>query len=507
MFGFAVWDERHQRLTLARDRLGKKPLYHMVDGGCLYFASTLRALRQTASTRWSTDLFAMDSYLTLGYIPAPRTVYDGVSKLEAGTVVTVDANGPTTARYWDLAPGDAPPEGTFDDAVDRLDELLGTAVALRLRSDVPLGVFLSGGVDSSLVAAVAARRSSTPVATFSIGFDVAGFDESPYAAEVARRLGTEHHEFRARPDLLRTLPQMVRHFGEPFADSSALPTWMLAQETRRHVTVALGGDGGDETFAGYDWYRTAARLSRITRAIPERAVALASQTCDGLLRSAFSSSRRAGRLRRGMAMLSVPDGAPRFASLRSFLGPSEVEQLYAGTLRESRRSRPGPTALLTRLYRGCAGSDLRRMRYVDIGTYLADCLMPKVDVATMAHGLEARAPLLDQELVRFALSLPDAWLVDHDGGKRILRAVLARYLPASLFDRPKQGFSVPLGSWFTGSIRHLASGLSASGRLIETGWFRPAGIQALVREQVSGLRDHSQRLFSLLVLDEWLKHE
>lgn len=506
MFGFAIWDDRLERLTLARDRVGKKPVYYTTEDGCVYFSSTLSALRQTSRTRWHIDLSAMDSYMTLGYIPAPQTIYAEVSKLEAGTVVTFDRGRTVTHRYWDFAAESALPAETFVDAVDRLDEMLHTAVRLRLRSDVPLGVFLSGGVDSSLVTAVAARQSATPIATFSIGFDIAAFDESEYAAQVARRLGTEHHVFRAQPDLLHTLPDMVRHFGEPFADASALPTWMLARETRKHVTVALGGDGGDEAFAGYDWYRSAARLGRITDAVPERALTFARRSFDVMLRNAFPTSRRLGRIRRGIAMLDVRDVAPRFAALRSFVGPSEVELLYAGPLLQARCSEGSPAGtLLTTRYRRAGGSDLRRMRCVDVATYLADCLMPKVDVATMAHGLEARAPLLDHEVLRFALSLPDEWLVDRSGGKKILRAVLSRYLPLPMFERPKHGFSVPLKRWFSTSLRSAVSGLATSERLMETGLFKLSGIQSLVQEHVTERRDHSQRLFGLLVLDEWLK--
>jgi asparagine synthase (glutamine-hydrolysing) len=507
MFAFGVWDDAAGRLVLARDRVGKKPLYYTVEEECLYFASSLRALRDTSPRQWTIDPSAVDAFMTLSYIPAPRTIYTGVAKLEAGTMLTIDATGTSTRRYWDPADDGDPVPESFADAVDRLDELLNTAVTLRLRSDVPLGVFLSGGIDSSLVAAVAARQSTIPVTTFSLGFDVAEFDESEYAARVARHLGTDHRPLRAHPDLLHTLPAMVRHFGEPFGDSSALATWMLAEETRKHVTVALAGDGGDECFAGYGWYRTAARLRRLTRAIPEAVFATTGRTLDGLLGDAFAGSRTVGRMRRGMAMLGVKDGPERAVMLRTYIGPAEAQALYAGALRDARRSALGDAGTrLAALYERCAGSDLRRVRAMDVASYLADCLMPKVDVATMAHGLEARAPLLDQEILRFALSLPDAWLLDRNGGKKILRAVLARYLPLSLFDRPKQGFSVPLKTWFMSGTRDLMSALPASERLLATGWFKPQGIQGLVDEHLSGLRDHSQRLFDLLVLDEWLEH-
>jgi asparagine synthase (glutamine-hydrolysing) len=505
MFAFAMWDDDAHRLVLARDRIGKKPLYYVVDDGCLYFASSLSTLRATAPHKHPIDVGAVDRYMSLGYVPAPHTIYAGVQKMEAGTILVFEHGEVRTERYWRLADAGAPFEGTYDEAVDRLDALVNESVALRLRSDVPLGVFLSGGIDSSLVAAVAARQSPGRIETFSIGMDVAAFDESVYAGQVAEKLGTEHHLFRAHPDLLATLPSMVWHYGEPFADSSALPTWMLSQHTRPHVTVTLGGDGGDESFAGYNWYRTAAQLRRMSAVVPEPAFALAGATLGGLLRAGVPLPRAAARMRRGLGMLGTPHGAERFAALRTFMGRSDARGLYAGALAEHRASRGDQAvAQLEALYRAAAGSDLRRMRVVDFATYLADCLMVKVDVASMAHSLEVRAPLLDQEIVRFALSLPDAWVLDASGGKRILRDVLYRYLPRTLFDRPKQGFSIPLKRWFAAEARETVAALARKSRLLDTGWFRADGIAALVDEHARGDRDHSDRLYGLLFLEHWL---
>jgi asparagine synthase (glutamine-hydrolysing) len=507
MFAFALWDDQRERLVLARDRIGKKPLYYAESNGVLYFASALRAVHE-ASGRRPIDVSAIDSYLTLGYVPAPRTAFEGIRKLPAATVAVYEGGVQSTRRYWDVARDDAPFDGSEDDALDRIDEIIGTAVDIRLRSDVPLGVFLSGGIDSSLVTAVAVRKSALPVRTFSIAFDDPGFDESAYAAAVARHLGTQHECFHVRPDVMTLLPEYVRHYGEPFADSSAFPTWVLAEHTRRHVTVALGGDGGDECFAGYDWYRTAARLSRIGRLVPSAAASVGSRALARIAAGGGTSTRRARQLGRGLAVISHGEAAERFAALRTFVSEREAEGLYAGPLAEHRRAAgPSDAARLAALYRECDGTDLRRMRYVDIRTYLADCLMPKVDVATMAHGLEARAPLLDQELVRFALSLPDEWLVDRSGGKPILKKLLARYVPAHLFDRPKQGFTPPLAPWFAGAFRTSLDSMSRSEALRETGWFLPNGIADLIDEHARGHRDHSQRLFELLVLEAWLRSQ
>jgi asparagine synthase (glutamine-hydrolysing) len=502
MFAFVWWDDASGRLIVARDRIGKKPLYWRLWNRCLWFASSLRALRSALSGPWDMDHGALDDYLTLGYVPAPATIYRETRKLPSATVMTLTPSGLDERRFWDLGPEQEPFTGSYAAALDRLDELLGTAVSIRLRSDVPLGIFLSGGIDSSLVASCAARASLTPVETFSVGFDEAGLDESAHARAVAREIGTSHHEIRARENLLDLIPEVVSHFGEPFGDSSALPTWVLSRLARTRVTVALGGDGGDESFAGYNWYGNAARVNDLAGRIPapaRSALARAASTA-----AALAPLPALQRTARGLAVLDLPGEDKRFAALRSFLSPSDTQALYRGALAARVGSgRTGP-ALVREHYSAAEGSVLRRMRWADIRTYLADDLMPKVDVASMAHGLEVRAPLLDQEVVRFGLSLPQAYLRDARGGKRILRDLLARHVPPTLFERPKQGFSVPLASWFRGPLRDRLSGAIASGRLSETGLLDPAAMSAMLAEHASGRRDHGERLYHLLILDEWL---
>src|SRR6266513_2722296 len=274
MFAFAVWDGRRGELLLVRDRLGKKPLFYALEDGCCYFASTLAALRDTGRPAGRVSLAALDAFLTLGYVPAPHSIWEGIRKLPAGTMLRMSSSGSVSLRYWGLEEALTPFEGSFAGAVDRLDNLLTTSVTLRLRSDVPLGLFLSGGIDSSLVTAIAARELRGEVQTFSIGFAEAAFNEGIYAERVARHFGTQHRAFTARPDMLEILPALVRHFAEPFGDSSALAVWMLARETRKHVTVALTGDGGDEGFGGYDWYRTALRLKHVRSVAPKLALKL-----------------------------------------------------------------------------------------------------------------------------------------------------------------------------------------------------------------------------------------
>ena len=504
MFAFAHWDAQRERFTVARDRLGKKPFYYIVEDGCLYFASSLRALKTTTRRKLGIDVAAVDDYLSLGYIPAPRTIYNDVKKLPAATVREFDASGWRERQFWDLSPL-TPFTGTYDEAVDRADEIIQTATSIRLRSDVPLGVFLSGGIDSSLVAAVAANASPTQVRTFSISFDHAQFDESRHAAAIAKHLGTEHCTIPVETDVVSLLPKLADHYGEPFADPSALPTWVLAEATRRHVTVALGGDGGDEGFGGYNWYRSAARLSRLQRLIPAGAAAIGSRTMSFVGSASSTPLRHAARIGRGMSLLAVDDEAERFAALRLLTSRSDANRLFAGELAANRNGGIGHAQrALAELYERADGSALRRMRFTDIGSYLADCLLPKVDVATMAHGLEARAPLLDQELVEFGLSLPDDYVMDERGGKRILLTLLGRYVPPALFDRPKQGFDPPLSAWLRGPLRARTSSLDGSDALLSTGWLGQNGIRGLVREHLEGHRDHGERLFSLLVLEEWL---
>ena len=500
MFAFAVWDGTRDELVLARDRVGKKPLFYALDDESCYFSSTLGALRDTDPQARRVSLAALDAFLTLGYVPAPQSIWDGINKVPAGTMLRVSSSGSRSLRYWALEQVVKPFAGRFAEAVDRLEDLLTTSVTLRLRSDVPLGLFLSGGIDSSLVTAIAARHCRGDVSTFSLGFAEAAFDESGYAERIAQHLGTQHRTFTGRPEMLDVLPVLVRHFGEPFGDDAALAVWMLARETRQHVTVVLTGDGGDEGFGGYDSYRTARRLKRLRSVTPMLALRLG---------AAVRSERPwAKRIKRALRILAL-DEPERFAALRMFVGPDEVQTLYAGDLlRERRDSGNAVAAWLAQSYRSGNGTALRRMRLVDLSTSNADWLMPKVDVATMAHGLEARSPLLDQEVLEFALGLPDQWLLDGNGGKPLLKALLRRFVPAELFQRPKQGFSVPLRVWFArGPTGAWADRLAESESLRDCGWLNPAGIRQMAREHRAGSRDHSQRLFNLVVLSEWLKQQ
>jgi asparagine synthase (glutamine-hydrolysing) len=501
MFAFALWNDLTGTAILARDRIGKKPLFYAIANDCMYFCSSLDALRREAPVDTGINLEALDLYLSLGYIPAPFTIYKGISRLPAASFAKLHDGAVQVHRYWDLARSGEPYQGSYEDAKDELEERLEQAVAIRLRSDVPIGLFLSGGVDSSLITALCIRQSESKIQTFCVGFKGSAFDESASATAVARHLGASHHTLQAQASLLDIMPEMSSHFGEPYADASALALSAIAKMARPHITVALGGDGGDEGFAGYEWYANASRLTQLSSKMPQLATSTGARMAR--LAANWSSNRRIGQASRALAVLELPP-ANGFAALRSFVSAADADFLYAGGLLEHRRMHDAAAQLLSSRYSRGEGSALRKMRFTDIETYLADDLGPKIDVATMAHGLEARAPLLDQDVMKFALSLPDHFLTDGFGGKRILRDLLARHLPPELFMRPKRGFSLPLAHWLTTSLAPKIATLEKSPALLDLGVLKPSGIRRLSREHQSGVRDHTQRLFSILQLDAWL---
>jgi asparagine synthase (glutamine-hydrolysing) len=499
MFAFAIWDNAKSLLLLARDPLGEKPLYYALEGGCLYFASSLAALASTARSKWSVNPSAIESYLAAGFVPAPETVYVESRKLRAGTVLLCGPATPvTTSQYWHPAKVPYGFVGTFDDAVDRARQLLRRSVELQLRSDVPLGVFLSGGIDSSLIAAIVRRESRVTPRTFSIGFAGTSHDETAYARTVADALQTEHHEFQVDSALIKYVDPLVANLGEPFADPATLPVWVLAEATRQHVTVSLGGDGGDEAFGGYTWYRTAAKVEQAwsrmggsTLRVPRRAVAAGLRT--GL---AGSAGRQLGR---SLDALTPQTPGARYAGIRRLFSELDLERVIP-------KAAPSPKAVsqAEEAFDAGGGHALRRMQVVDIQGYLADGLNLKLDVGTMAHALEARSPLLDRSVVEFGLSLPEELQIDEKGGKRILRSLLTHYLPKEIVDRPKHGFTLPVSEWFR-SDRVLLDSLLESEAWDALPYVSRRGLQSIAREHRAHTRDHGDRLFALLTLERWAR--
>ncbi|WP_447977157.1 asparagine synthase (glutamine-hydrolyzing) [Candidatus Nitrospira bockiana] len=500
MFALALWDEAAGRLLLARDRLGKKPLYYAVTPRAVLFASELDALAHMPEISREIDEEALDAYLTLGYIPAPLTIYRAVRKLEAGHRMMIERGRLRTEPYWSLSPTREAPRSREDAQAEFLRRLR-EATAVRMVSDVPIGCFLSGGVDSSTVLAMMAELSPQPVRTFSIGFPEEQYSELRYAQVAARHFGTDHHEYILEPDGIAVLDRLVQHFGEPFADPSTLPTWYLAEMTRKSVTVALTGDGGDELFAGYQWYRTARWLDRAATLPPRLLNGLAALSRSGGPRLL----RRAGK---AAALASLPPGL-RYATLRQAAAVEVKRTLYEPDF----LGRVDGRALgwLAARYDQAPGTDsLNRMMAADLGSYMPEDLLVKVDRMSMAHALECRSPLLDSDLVEWVLALPSTWKLpgptawQGDGaGKWLLRAAMRNRFPEGFLDRPKQGFVVPIERWFKGRLLDVIQTRVLDGGLAGFRRFNPVGVRRLVDEHLDGRANHAQTLWALLVLSAW----
>ncbi len=511
MFAFGLWDEARKRLFLARDRVGKKPLFYTEAGGQFVFASELQALLQHPGVSKDLDLAAIDEYLTYGYIPAPRTAFRGVFKLPPAHFLTLQISGDGAGergrkveRYWSL---EYQPKFDLDEeeAAGSLLEVLTEAVRLRMIADVPLGALLSGGVDSSVVVALMSQFSSRPVKTFSIGFDDKDFDELPFARLVARRYETDHHELVVRSNALEAIPTLVRHYGEPYADSSAIPSYFVAQLTRQHVKVALNGDGGDENFAGYERY-WATGLAETYRKIP---LALRRGVVEPLAALVPNSLPRKSRLGRGKRFLQV---ASQPASLRyrhwvTFFAPEQKRVLYTPEFQSGLDGSEGKTWLLDQFEAlrrdGLHGLDA--ILALDVRSYLPYDLLVKMDIATMANSLEARSPFLDHKVMEFCARLPSRFKIRGSVQKYLLKEVARDLLPAENLGRRKMGFGVPVGSWMRGELRPLLEDVLLSPRVGRRGLLRPDAVNDLVRAHVAGAKDGTFRLWALFWLELWLR--
>lgn len=500
MFAFAIWDEPRGRLLLARDRFGKKPLVYATHRERLYFASEIKALLAVPGLPRELDSRALHEYLLFQYIPAPASIYRGVHKLPPAHLLACNARHATPLaprRYWSLS---APPRfaGSYEAARDRLGELLTGAVQKRLVSDVPLGAFLSGGVDSSIVVALMRRLGVSPLRTFSIGFRDPRYDETHYARLVAQRFQTEHHEQIVTPQATEILGTLAYHYDEPFGDSSAIPTYYVSRHTRQSVTVALTGDGGDELFLGYDRYRAAELASRFDRFPAPLRRALAALAAALPAHRPKSRTRRAARF---LAALGMPP-CRRYLSWVSIFAPT---QLAAGYAPEFLRALDfdAPLRKFDQLHDATTGTPAERANRVDFETYLPFDLLTKVDIASMACSLECRSPFLDHDLAAFALSLPPEWRMNRGGGKRILKDWADPLLPPELRHRPKMGFGVPVGEWFRGELREpLEAALLAPDALCAR-VFRRDWLASLVREHVASAANHEHPLWLLFMLEAW----
>jgi len=500
MFAFALWDAREQRLLLARDRVGKKPLLYAMVGGKLIFASEFQALLRHPDVSREINFEALNSYLSFMCVPAPQTAFTAIQKLEPGHVLVWQNGAVETNRYWslDFSRKIAVSE---EEAAERTVALLRDAVRVRLMSDVPLGAFLSGGIDSSAIVALMTELSTERVKTFSIGFEEQNFSEIEHARQIAQRLGTEHHEFVVRPDALEVLPSLVRHYGEPYADSSALPTYYLSKMTREHVTVALSGDGGDECFAGYERYaamRIAEGYNHLPRVLKERVLepAIAGLPAASATRSPY------GRVRRLLGVMGQ-GRTERYLSLICGFSEEMKAELYTREFR-GRTAVASPVTYMRPWFKGNGELDIvDRLMMADTSNYLPNDLLVKVDIASMAVSLEARAPFLDQNVMEFAASLPARYKLRRLTTKFILKRALRGLLPDETLIRRKMGFGVPISHWFRGELKGFLSDTILSDKALGRGYFIPDVVRRLVDQHANGRRDYAPQLWTLLMLELW----
>ncbi len=499
MFALALWDRRRRRLVLARDRLGIKPLYLAERGGALAFASEVTPL---TAAGWCDDLDmrSLHHYLSLGYIPAPGSIFTGVRKLEPGTQVTFEqSRGPAERRYWQLRFDSVPARRAPDDCAEEVLTALRGAVRSHLLSDVPVGVFLSGGVDSSGLVALMSEVAGRRIRTFSVGFEEKSFDELSLARQVAERYGTDHHEIVVRPDAVRVLPALVRHFGEPFADSSAVPVYYVSELAHRHVKVVLSGEGGDEVFAGYETY-LAAKLAALYRRLPAlvgRTVVPALVSRMPVSHARVSLDYKAKRFVAG-AHLPLADGHFWWKVVLSEAAQAEL------CLEPARQ--PGlETAALFRTAAERAGCDdwLARLQSIDAHVYLPDNILTKADRMSMAHSLEARVPYLDRTVVELAARLPSDMKLRRFSKKYVLKRALRQHVPEAVLRAKKRGFNVPVPAWLRGELREMVADVLSPSALRRLGFFDPGYVASLIAEHSAMRVDHSRPLWTLLVFMTW----
>jgi len=514
MFALAAWDTEERVLNLARDRMGEKPLYYGWAGPALVFASELKALTAHPGFQTRVDLSALTAYLRLSYVPGPLSIYEGVAKLPPGCFLQIHPHRsqvlPAPVPYWQLPVARGVEGTTQGELLEQLDVTLRAAVSSRMVADVPVGAFLSGGIDSSLVVALMQQASSASVRTFSIGFDEAAYNEAEYARAVAHHLGTEHHElYVSSSQALDVVPRLPQMYDEPFADSSQIPTFLVSEMTRQHVTVALSGDAGDELFGGYDRYRLHTATWRTLNAVPPRiraAAASAVQHVD------VGSWDRVGRVLNPLVpskyrQARLGDRAHKVAGLLAAQNPSDTYRMLMSHWQQPESVVLGgrePSLLLGDSSQWPAQlSALGQIMYVDALTYLPDDILVKVDRAAMAVGLETRVPLLAPAVVEFAARIPDSLRIRRGRGKWLLRTLLHRYVPAELVERPKMGFGVPIGGWLRGPLRPWAEDLLSPGALRSNGYLDVSAVRHAWDLHLSGTRDLKYQLWNVLMFLEW----
>ncbi len=496
MFAFAIWDKRNETLLLARDRVGKKPLiyYHKYDNFC--FASEFCALLGSGLINKDISFEAINYYLTLGYIPAPLTIYKEVYKLPPAHILILKNNKITIKKYWELDYRNKI-KITEEEAIPETIRLLKEAVKIRLYSDVPLGAFLSGGIDSSTVVALMSQLSGNRIKTFSIGFEEKDYSELKYARNIADRFNTEHHEFIVKPKALEILPLLVERYGEPYADSSCIPTYYVAQQTRKYVTVALNGDGGDESFAGYERYQAMLVAEGIPGAIKKIASGFSSILPDSI--NSKNNLRRIKRFLKAIALSSEHRYIQWVGIFDDVLKKDMYSDEYAKIVNKS-----DPLNFISSYLDNSSGmSRIDSLLYTDVMTYLPYDLLVKVDIASMANSLEARSPFLDHKLMEYAAKLPAEYKMKKLVKKYLLKKAIKDLVPPQNIYRKKMGFGVPVGEWFRSELKGFLSETILSERSLKRGYFKKECIKEMVSKHIQRKADYTFQLWALLMLELW----
>lgn len=502
MFAFALWDRQEKSLLLARDRLGIKPLYYAVADGDIVFGSEMKVLLQHPAVKKKIAPLSVSKFLTYGYVPAPHTIFEDVHKLEAGEWLKFSAAGVKREKYWDIPLADNPlSDSNVDEQAEELREILGDSVRTHLRSDVPVGVFLSGGIDSSAMVALAARQVSQKLHTFSIGFEEASYDESDYAKQVARMYGTEHHhEILSSSRAVAMLPEVMKILDEPFADASILPTYLLSQFTAKSVKCCIGGDGGDELFAGYPSFQA--------HKVTEKLSFLPTSWRDGLNRWARKLPVSHGYASLEFLLGQFFKGAGISPEIRFFLwmGPFGNEQKRAVLSQNIQQSllRQNPYEdILNHVKQSGLVSDFERILYLCTKLYLGEGVLQKVDRASMANSLEVRVPFLDHGVVEFAARMPSVYKLHGLTTKFILKRAMKGLLPDNIINRRKAGFMIPLATWIKNDLRDMVEDLCSEERLRRDGIFNPVGVRRFIDEHFNDQRDHRKLIWTLLAFQKW----
>ena len=498
MFSFALWDVNQQRIFAARDRLGKKPFIYAKTTGALVFGSEIKAVTADPEISIEPDFQAIDQYLTHQYVPSPQTAFCGINKLPPAHFLLCNASGDlTVSRYWSpSSPG--PLEMDENELQVEIIERLKESVRMRLMADVPLGAFLSGGIDSGTIVALMAMCSSDRIKTFSIGFEDNDFNELPYARMVAERYQTEHHEFIVKPSATEIMPDLVRHYNEPFADSSALPTYFVSKTTREFVTVALSGDGGDENFAGYNHYDQVLMWEKYD-ILPKSIRQAVTHGITSLL-NGHGKNNYIARVLRAMTLVGA-DLPDRQHLQRSIFKPQEKDNCYSDHF----KSLLAPSSQPLELEWEAAMDSLAWLMRYDQSHYLPDCLMVKTDRASMANSLEVRCPFLDHEFIEFTAGIPSSLKRSQGVGKLILKKAVQSLLPDQVINRPKSGFGIPLAKWFSNDLSGLLKAMLTDDTAVKRGLFNQAFVSKMITEQKNGIRDWHNRLWALLMLEMWFR--